>query len=511
MTRTKAFIKNSFYTILLQIIGTISGILLPIIIIKYYGSETNGLVTSITQFLVYLKLIEAGLASSAIYSLYKPLADKNTNKINAIVCAAKKYYDKIAKYFTLILIVFAIGYAFFVKSSLSSIDVFLLVFVMGLSGTLEFATLSKYRVLLTADQKVYVISIASIIYDVLNLVIMIVLSVFRVNIIITKFVALFAVVIRSLILSVFVKKRYKYVDYNVEPDNSALNKRWDALYLQILGTLQVGIPIIYLTIFHGDLGIVSIYSVYYMVIGGLNNLLGLFSNTLYAAFGELIVIGKKEIFEKAVKDFEYCFYLLITIIFAITFVMIMPFIKVYTAGITDVNYYYPLVGFLFTLNGVLYNLKTPQGMLVISAGHYKETKWQTTIQGLIIAILGIPLTIYFKIEGLLIALILSNIYRTIDLIIYVPKKIGGDKLKNTIINFVKILVYTCIICIPFVFYKININSYIGFFKYAIIVGIYGLLVVLLGELLFSRKDLFSVIDRLKNIVRSHNAKQHKEN
>lgn len=501
MTRTNSFLKNSFYTILLQIIGTLSGILLPIIIIKFYGSETNGLVSSITQFLVYLKLIEAGLASSAIYALYKPLADKDTNKINAIVCAAHKYYQKIALYFTIILLVFALGYSFFISSTLSKLDIFLLVFVMGLSGTLEFLTLSKYRVLLNADQKVYVISIASIVYDVLNLIIMIVFSVFRVNIIITKFVCLFAVVARSLILSIYVKKRYKYLDYKVEPDKSAMDKRWDALYLQILGTFQIGLPIIYLTVFHSNLGMVSIYSVYYMIIGGLNNLLGLFSNTLYSAFGELIVIGKKENFERAIQDFEYCFYLLITLIFSITFVMIMPFISVYTKGINDLNYYYPLIGFLFTLNGLLYNLKTPQGMLVISAGHYKETKWQTTIQGLIIAILGIPLTIFMGIEGMLLALIASNIYRTIDLIIYVPKKIGGDNLKNTLKNFAKIAIYSILICLPFIFYKFEVNTYLGFFKDAIIVGVYGVLCILIGEFIFFRKDLNKVLERFKNIIR----------
>ncbi|MBQ7031838.1 MAG: hypothetical protein IJN13_05725 [Bacilli bacterium] len=501
MNRTKLFFKNSFYTILLQVFSTISGIILPLVIIKYYGSEINGLVSSITQFLVYLKLMEAGLSAAATYALYKPLAENDHKKISAIVSAANKFYKKIAVFFTIGVLVFSIIYSFVVAVPISQFETILLIFIMGLSGTLEFLTLSKYRVLLNANQKVYVISIASIIYDILNVAIILIFAYLGVNITITKFVALFAVISRSLILKIYVSKHYKYLNYKEEPDNSALNQRWDALYLQILGALQIGLPIVYLTIFSDNLGIVSVYSVYYMIIGGINNLLGLFSNTLYASFGELIVLKKEESFENAVKDFEYCFYLLITIIFSITFVMIMPFIKVYTMGIVDINYYYPLVGFLFTLNGLLYNLKTPQGMLVIAAGHYKETKWQTTFQGLIIAIIGIPLTIYCGIEGILIALIISNIYRTIDLIIYVPKHIGGDKIKNTLINFGKIFIYTILICLPFIFYKINISSYLEWFKYAILVGIYSVLVVLLGEFIFFRKDLKNVLTRIKRIFR----------
>ena len=501
MNRTKLFFKNSFFTILLQIISTISGIILPIVMIRYYGSEINGLVTSITQFLVYLKLIEAGLSSAATYALYKPLAEKNHKKINAIVSAANKFYKKIAFLFTIGVIIFSIIYSFFVSVPLTQFETMLLVLIIGFSGTLEFLTLSKYRVLLSANQKVYVISIASIVYDVLNVVIIIILAHFGINIYITKFIALFAVLSRSLILKIYVCKNYKYLDYKEEPEYSALSQRWDALYLQILGAAQIGLPIVFLTFFSKSLGAVSIYSIYYTIIGGINNLLGLFSNTLYATFGELIVLKEKTTFENAIKEFEYCFYLLITLIFSITFIMIMPFIKIYTSGVTDLNYYYPLIGFLFTLNGLVYNLKTPQGMLVISSGHYKQTRWQTTIQGLIIVLLGMPLTIYLGIKGTLIALIISNIYRTIDLIIYVPKKIGGDNLKNTLINFVKIFVYILVICLPFLFLKVDINSYIEWFKYAIIVGIYALSIIFIGEFVLFRKDLKKIIERIKKIFR----------
>ena len=54
----------------------LAGFVTPLIMLKYYGSEVNGLVTSIGQFIVYFNLVEAGLSGAAIYALYKPLADK---------------------------------------------------------------------------------------------------------------------------------------------------------------------------------------------------------------------------------------------------------------------------------------------------------------------------------------------------------------------------------------------------------------------------------------------------
>lgn len=175
-------------------------------------------------------------------------------------------------------------YPIFVNvETMSSIEVAILVIVLGTSGILEFFTMSKYRVLLTAYQKVYIISIASICYTILNAVIIIVLSYLNVNIIIVRGVALLSVLSRSIILFLYVKRKYKYVDYKTKPDKEALNKRWDALYLQILQVIQTGTPIVLITLFL-DLKTVSIYTIYNMVFNGINGILTIFTNGLSSSF-----------------------------------------------------------------------------------------------------------------------------------------------------------------------------------------------------------------------------------
>ena len=145
------------------------------------------------------------------------------------------------------------------------------------------------------------------------------------------------------------------------------------------------------------------------------------------------------------------------------FIMIMPFIRIYTAGVTDINYNEPLVGFLFVLNGLLYNLKTPQGMLVISAGMYKETRIQTTIQGAIVVILGLALTPFIGIYGVLIASILSNLYRDIDLMFFIPKNVTKLPVVNTVKRMLIVIVTTFIICTSFTI-DISPNGYIQYYK-----------------------------------------------
>lgn len=59
----------------------ICGIILPKLYMKYFGSELNGLVTSITQFLGFITLLEAGVGNVVQSSLYRPLAQKMMQKL----------------------------------------------------------------------------------------------------------------------------------------------------------------------------------------------------------------------------------------------------------------------------------------------------------------------------------------------------------------------------------------------------------------------------------------------
>jgi O-antigen/teichoic acid export membrane protein len=497
MGRTKKFLKNSITTALYQLIVMFSGFITVGIILKVYGSEINGLVSSINQFIAYFKLVEAGLSSAAIYALYKPLADNDHRAINAVVVATKNFYKKTGYIFVLLTIGLALVYPFIVKlDTLSPISIGILVLILGVNGALEFFTLAKYRALLTADQKTYVISLASTVYTIANTIIIVFLANLKVDIVVLWFVTIFSMFLRTLILVLYVRAKYKWINYQENPNYSSLNQRWNALYLQILGAIQTGAPIIILTIITKDMKQVSIYSVYFMVIVGINGILGIFKTGLFASFGDVIVKGETKILQKSFKEFEFFFYSLITIIFSVAFILILPFIRIYTSDVTDINYDLPGIGYLFVLNGVLHNIKTPQGMLVMSAGLFKETKMQTTLQGAIVIILGIFLAPTLGIEGVLIASIISNLYRCIDLFVFIPKNVTKLPVKDTFSRILKMIFSMVIIVTPFWFISINTTNYISWFFIATIVGVYAVIIVGLIDYLFDRKDMKSTVNRL---------------
>ncbi|WP_370832908.1 lipopolysaccharide biosynthesis protein [Acidaminococcus sp.] len=419
MDRTAKFIKNTLATGLMQITAMISGFIVPKIMLSFYGSEINGIVTSITQLISYLTLLEAGLSGATVFSLYKPIAANDTYGINRILAAAKNLYYKTGHIFSCMVVLCALLYPFFVHSTtLDYKELFLLFLILGINGVLEFYTLAKYRALLTADQKTWVISLASMVQIILNIVIIASLAYVGFSIVIVRGAAVTAIFVRTYLLWKYCRDHYDFLDFTVPPNNEAMNQRWDALYLQILGAIHQGAPILIATFFLSLLD-VSIYAIFNLVILGLNSLLGIFMTGLTSGFGDLIARGEKESFKKAFNEFEFIYTIAITIIYSTMFFVFQPFISIYTRG-SDISYYYPLFAFLMTWNGFAYNIKNPFGMLVISAGKYRETRIPTTIQGAIELIGGILLALPLGLNGIVLGSILSNVYRDIEFLFFAP-------------------------------------------------------------------------------------------
>jgi len=503
MSRTKKFMNNTIASAAYQMVVMIVGLITPRIMLVAYGSEINGLVSSITQFVSYFTIVEAGLSGAAVYSLYKPLAEKDHDEISSIVTATKNFYYKSGLVFVGLLVLLAAIYPVFVRTdALAPLFIAVLVFVVGFNSVIDFFLLAKYRALLTADQRSYVISTGSIINAIINLVIVVVLANKGVNIVVLKTVAIVSVIFRTCYLYFYCLKKYTYIDLKAKPNLSALSKRWNAFYLQLLQIAQRGAPTVLLTFF-STLRNVSIYSIFNMVIVGISGLLDIFMNGLAASFGDILSRRDMKVLHKAYRDFEFAYYGLITMVYSVALVLIMPFIRIYTANITDANYNQPIIGILFILNAYLYNVKTPQGMMVISAGHYKETQVQSTIQALLIVIPGIILVPRFGIAGILIALIISNIYRDIDLLFYIPHKVTKLPVRETVWRIVRSVISIVITVIPtwFVF-NMDMRSYFQWFVYAVSIVCYAVCVWLLASFVFERKQLFSLVSRLKYIINS---------
>jgi len=505
MSRTRAAMRNTLATGAYQITAMLLGIVTPRLMLAYYGSEINGVVASITEFIGYFKLVEAGLAAAAIYGLYKPLSDNDHDKISAIVSAARQFYQKSGFLFAALTLIFSVVYPLVVPiTSLSHLSVGLLVAIMGLSGTLEFFTLSRYRVLLTADQKTFVVSWASMASLLLQTAVIVGLSLIRADILLLRLLAGLTILLRSVLLYAYVRRHYPYVNYTAIPDKAPLSRRWDALYQQLTGTLHQGMGIILTTVITRDARLVSVYSIYHMVTVGLWGILKMISTGLYSSFGDLLARGEMDKFRKAYREYEFVFFSVITVLYSVSMVLIVPFVRLYTRDIPDanyVNYMVPLLGVLLTLEGLTDQIKAPLDLMVISAGKFRETRHHNTLQVALGFSLGLTLGIFYGLPGIAAGILISNLVRVGVQLWYVPKEITGLPFRDTLLRMGRLILTGGLICLPFLFLPLEPSRFVVWIVYAVLLTGYAALVTIGMGWLFDRQQMRAVWKRIKGITK----------
>ena len=502
MSRTRAAMKNTLATGAYQLTAMLLGFVTPRLMLAYYGSEINGLVASITEFIGYFKLVEAGLAAAAIYGLYKPLSENDHDRISAIVSAARQFYQKSGYLFAALTLVFSAVYPLVVPiTSLSQLSVGFLVAIMGLSGTLEFFTLSRYRVLLTADQKTFVVSWASMASLLLQTAVIVILSLVRADILLLRLLAGLTILLRSVLLYAYVRRHYPYVNYKAKPDKAPLSRRWDALYQQLTVTLHQGMGIILTTVITRDARLVSVYSTYHLVTVGLWGILKMVSTGLYSSFGDLLARKEMENFRRAYREYEFLFFSVITVLYSVSMVLIVPFVRLYTRGVPDVNYVVPILGVLLTLEGLTDQIKAPLDLMVISAGKFRETRHHNTLQVALGFGLGLILGIFFGLPGIAAGVLISNLVRTGIQLWFVPQKITGLPWKDTLFRMVRLVLTGALISVPFLIWPLEPSRFVEWIGYAALMTVYAALVTAGIGWLLDRQQMKAVIKRITGILK----------
>ena len=498
-SRTEKALMNVGGNMLYQITNTVVNIIIPPLIIGKYGSIVNGLISTIKQIISYVQLIGAGIAESSVVSLYKPLADKNHKKISAVYNASAKAFWQAGMVFSVISCIIATIYPFLISNNLNKVMISLIVIALCASGASEFFMVGKYRTLLTADQKIYMVNIAQTVGAVMNLIITVILININVDIVIVQIGSSIIYIMRIFILTLYIKKHYKYIDTKVKPDNTAISRRKAATIHQLAGLITFGSQTVVVSSFCG-LAEGSVYSVYNLVFSGINTLCSTLSSALLASFGEIIAKNQKDKLNNSFRIYECIYYLLIFIFYSVAYIMILPFVEVYTSGVTDANYIRPLSATLFAIMGLLNCIRTPGATLINAIGHYDETKNRSIIEMVICFTLEMIFVQKFGMNGVLLGTIVAYAYRTIDVILYSNKII----LNSSVIKSIRILLINFVTF--FIFYLISnfityhIDGYFSWVLYASLYTFIALIMFFVVNYFFNKKLLDDMLFRVKDLI-----------
>ena len=104
-------------------------------------------------------------------------------------------------------------------------------------------------------------------------------------------------------------------------------------------------------------------------------------------------------------------------------ILIVPFVKVYTNGITDANYVAPLFGVLIAMSQMIFCLRLPYNAMVFAAGHYRQTQNSALIEATINIVVSVICVFQFGLLGVALGTLVAMTYRTIYLVWYLRNNI----------------------------------------------------------------------------------------
>ena len=413
--------KNILFGLLNQIVVIAFGLILPRMFIMSYGSEVNGLLSSVNQVYVYVALLEAGIGTASLQALYKTIASEDQDATNRVLAATNVYYRRTGLYYLLAVLILSAGFPFVVPSEIPKLTVTLVVLFNGLAGVINYFFQGKFRILLRAEGKNYLLSNLSTATYILTSSIKILFIKLGFNIVVIQ-AAYFGVnLLQMMYIMIYIHKHYSWINLHVNPDFKAIATKSSVLVHQISGLVFSNTDVLILTLMVG-LKEVSVYTLYNSFFNMIKSILFSFldgiqyklAQTFHADFGAFLPMQEK---------FEACYMTLTFILYSILYVLISPFLTVYTRGITDIQYVDSLLPLLFTLVFLLQGGRGPMQLVTDYAQHFKQTRGQAILETVINLSVTLLAVHRFGIYGALVGTIAALLYRANAIIIYTNRVI----------------------------------------------------------------------------------------
>lgn len=494
MNRVQKLKLNGIASIINRLVILISGLILPRLILVYYGSDVNGLVATVSQYLSIITFLDLGVGAVVQSSLFKPLASNDESQISKIIKSASNYFRKIAYALIAYIVLLVLFFPAIVNNNLDHFSTALLIIAMSINIFAQYYFGIVNELLLNADQRAYVQLFSEVITVIINIVVNVLLITNGYSIVAVKLATGIIYLARPVFLKYYVDKNYN-IDSSIELTEEPIKQKWYGIAQHVASIVLESTDTVVLSIFT-SLERVSVYAVYSMVTTGIKLLISSLITGIKSFFGSLLASNEIEELKSYFTRIEWLIHTSVVFLFGMTSVLITPFVMLYTTGVEDANYYAPVFGVILSLAQALYSIRLPYNSLILAAGHFKETQTSAIIEVVINIVISLALVSRFGLIGVAVGTFAAMFYRSLYFAVYLSKNIIFRPIKMFLKHiFVDALIFSLYFIVSS-FVELQFTSMLEWVFSAVVIGIIFILISIVINLIFYKDTTLNNINRL---------------
>lgn len=332
--RKKQSAKNSVVGIASFLTKSLLSFVVKTVFIYILGAELLGLNSLFSNVLTILSLAELGIGSAIVFAMYKPIAEKNHEKVNALIKFYKKVYYSIA----LVMIVLGIILLPLLKYIINAdntlnVNIYL-VYIMFLLNNIISYFAAHRNALIFASQRNDILTGISMIVGIISSLIQIAVIFLVKNYYLYYSITLFSTALENVCVYIASNKIYKHLNLkdaktlNKEEKQSLFKDFKGMLFQKIGGAVISGTDNIIISAFI-NLTILGSYSNYILITTSIGSAIYLIANSIKASVGDFIATHTPDEVEQVQHKLMFFFSWLIIFCSTSLLCLLQPFIKIW--------------------------------------------------------------------------------------------------------------------------------------------------------------------------------------
>lgn len=408
INRKRNAVNGTFFGIILRFTHILFSFVIRTVFIWTLGLEYLGLNSLFSAVIQVLNLAELGVGSALVFSMYRPIAEDDDEKICQLLNLYKFYYRIIGWVVLIIGVVLVPFLPYLIKGSVPPEINIYVIYAFHLATTVFSYWFWAYRnSLFEAHQRKDIISIISIITYLILYGLQIIVLIFLRNYYIYLCLSVIAQVVINLLTALFAKKIYPdYYPKGFPPkqERVEINRKVRDLFAVKIGSVvNNSADSVVISAFLG-LELLAKYQNYYYIVFSIMAMINIFLNACTAGIGNSLVLDSAEQNKKLLYNINHISFMTINICTSCFVCLCQPFMKLWVGEKNE-------LGFQFVILFALYLVAEGCPRTLISfknaGGIWREDRFRPLISAGINLALNLLLTPFIGLYGIIISTILA--------------------------------------------------------------------------------------------------------